>query len=514
MNRHTLCLSTALLAIASSVFSEEKKPVSASKTVASDSAPKEAKKAPPAFPDADVVLAAMKKGASAMRAISFGGGYAWKWPRDLSIAKGENHSSPSTIMIQPPGTPAVGMSMLAAFRATGDKIFLQGAREAAAALIWCQLATGGWDSDYDFHPGRSSRWHFRRDLEGGDIERRGRNASSTLDDNKTQSALLFLLELSHTAECADDVPLKAAVRFGIDALLAAQAPIGAWGQHYTGPADATAPVKKAAMPAKWSRVWPDIDYTSFYTLNDNNLFSLLLLLIRAHDLEKDEKYLAAARKLGDFLLLAQLPEPQPGWAQQYNHEMEPVWARKFEPPAVSGHESFGALRTLHELWAATGDEKYLAPMKSALAWLERSKLSDGCIARFYEMGTNKPLFCKRETYELTYDDSDLPTHYGFKSDDEFQEDLDQFKEQLAMTREEITAKRANPTDEKKWASRAKSLAPKVTTALTTQDKKGYWLKDDMIDAGEFVKSLKAMSSYVESAKKGGAAFKALRPQAK
>jgi trigger factor len=34
-------------------------------------------------------------------------------------------------------------------------------------------------------------------------------------------------------------------------------------------------------------------------------------------------------------------------------------------------------------------------------------------------GTNKPLYCKAKTYELTYDDSDLPTHYGFKLDDDF-----------------------------------------------------------------------------------------------
>ena len=51
-----------------------------------------------------------------------------------------------------------------------------------------------------------------------------------------------------------------------------------------------------------------------------------------------------------FLLLAQLPEPQPGWAQQYNIEMEPEWARKFEPPAVTGGESQKVIATLLTLF--------------------------------------------------------------------------------------------------------------------------------------------------------------------
>ena len=49
--------------------------------------------------------------------------------------------------------------------------------------------------------------------------------------------------------------------------------------------------------------------------------------------------LAAAKRGGDFLLLAQMPEPQPAWCQQYHPDMHPVWARKFEPPAIACSES-------------------------------------------------------------------------------------------------------------------------------------------------------------------------------
>ena len=117
-------------------------------------------------------------------------------------------------------------------------------------------------------------------------------------------------------------------------------------------------------------------------------------------------------KFGDFLILAQLPEPQPAWAQQYNHELQPIWARKFEPPAIAGRESEDAIETLLYLTEVTGEKRFLEPIPRSIAWLKRSQLPDGQIARFYELSTNTPLYFVKDTYELTYDDSNLPTHYG------------------------------------------------------------------------------------------------------
>lgn len=457
------------------------------------------------------VKAAMKKAASFYRnEVAFNGGFAWKWPKDMSIAKGEDHESGTLIMIQPPGTPAMGLAMLRAYQVTGDKLFLQGAREAASALMWCQLASGGWDSDFDFNPQKARNYHYRRDIEAGDTDRGSRHASTTLDDEKTQTALLFLLELAHEPACADDKPLHGALKFGLEGLLAAQAPNGGWPQHYSGPADASAPVKPAALPKAWPRTWPNVDYTGYYTLNDGNILNVIRLLLRAHELEKDERFLKAAKKAGDFLLLACLPQPQPAWAQQYNRDMEPVWARKFEPPAVSSRESEGAMRALLDLWIATGDEKYLKPVKPALAWLQKSRLPDGNWSRFYELETNVPLYCKRDTYELTHEDKDLPTHYVFQTDEYFVRDVEKLAADLATPREELLRKKGSPDNAKSWSSQAKGQAAKVNTALKSLDSKGRWIKDDLIDAGEFVKHFKAMSSYLEGAQKGGETFEALR----
>ncbi|MFT5468155.1 MAG: PelA/Pel-15E family pectate lyase [Verrucomicrobiales bacterium] len=462
----------------------------------------------PEYPSIESVTESMKRAASYFRSnVAFAGGYAYDWSRDLSIVRVEGYESPTAIGIQPPGTPSVGLAMLEAYRVTEDPLFLQAAREAAQALIWCQMASGGWRSDFDFDPRKASKLHFRRDIEAGDLDPRNRRNKSSLDDNKTQSGIHFLLELAHAKTDFEDQQLRLALDFALEQLLAAQAPNGGWPQQYVGPADPNLPVKPASFPESWSREFPKVDYTPYYTLNDGNLFHVMRLLLRAHELEKGERFLQAAKRLGDFLLLAQLPEPQPAWAQQYNFEMEPAWARKFEPPSVSSGESLSAIHALIEIWLATGDEKYAATLPKALDWLENSRLDDGRSARFYELKTNKPLYCEAETYKVTYDDSSLPTHYGFKVD--LESKIKSARKDLAAGREQLLAKRtAEPDSPKSWTSRSKSLSRYARQAMLTLKKPGVWINDDnQISAGIFNANIERMAAYVEAATNGGEVFR-------
>ncbi|TLD72319.1 pectic acid lyase [Phragmitibacter flavus] len=463
-------------------------------------------------PSVAEVEEALKKAAMFCRTnLSFAGGYATDWSRDLKESGTSDIMMSTVISIESPGTPSFGLAYLAGWKATGDPLYLQGMKEVVQALLWSQLASGGWDTFHDFALPAARKWHYRRDLDAGDVERGGRKARSTLDDGKTQLALMFLLEVAQLAEFKEDGSLQKALRFGMEGLLAAQAPNGGWPQGYEGPADGSAPVVKARFPVEWSRVFPKVEYTSFYTLNDGNLESLCRLLLRAHELDAEggEKYLAAAKRLGDFLLLAQCPQPQPGWAQQYNLEMEPVWARKFEPPSVSSLETLGALKTLHQVWLATGEKKYLEPVKEALAWLEKSRLPDGQYARFYELGSNKPLYFVKDTYELTYEDGNLPTHYGFKLD-ELQDDIEQFKKLMLRPREELLAKRVPKATEREWLSALKGLTKKAVTALKDKNKEGLWTEENRYDAGEIVANMMVMAKYVEAAKGAGSLFEEYR----
>ncbi|MEM9478766.1 MAG: pectate lyase [Verrucomicrobiota bacterium] len=442
--------------------------------------------------------------------LAYGGGYGTEWPEDLSETHVEGRSSRSIISIQPPGTPTVGLAMLRAWQTTERPVFLQAAKEAAQSLIWCQLASGGWGSHFDFDPSHASRLHFRRDLEAGDTDLGKRSAQSTLDDNKTQSALFFLLELAHDPAMQNDPALQSALDFGMNGLLAAQAPNGGWPQRYSDPADPGLPLQPARFPESWPREFPAVDFTQFYTTNDGNLYHVLILLLRAQELEKDERYTLAINQLGEFLLLAQLPEPQRGWAQQYNFEMEPAWARKFEPPAVSSGETVSVLRTLFELWLTTGDERYRQSMKEGLAWLKHSQLDNGKWARFYELQTNRPLYCEAGTYQLTYEDTNTPTHYGFQVD--LKERITRLEKDIATPRETLLEKRRPKTrSEKDHANRAKKQASRIRSILEAQHKSGYWKNDNTIQARLLEKNFEDLCTYLDFAKAAGEEFHELSP---
>ena len=98
------------------------------------------------------------------------------------------------------------------------------------------------------------------------------------------------------------------------------------------------------------------------------------MMLEAARIYNEPRYRAAAEKGGEFILLAQMPEPQPAWAQQYDRDMHPAWARVFEPPSVSGGESQGMMRMLMLLYRETGNKKYLEPIPRALAYYKRSIL--------------------------------------------------------------------------------------------------------------------------------------------
>jgi hypothetical protein len=448
------------------------------------------------LPDPAVVSAAMRKANDYyVSRLASHGGYASSWKTDLSLAFAEGKESKTILSIQPPGTTTVGMAMLKAWQATGDEAFLEGAKGAAQALLDCQLESGGWPADFDFEGEDPEKWWLRQEVGAGVVEKGKQSNASTLDDNKSQSALLFLLELAHDPSGRDDAALHEAVTYALDRLLAAQTKIGSWPQQFSEAAPADGIVKKAAIPAEWPREFPKEKYTNFHTLNDGNLQKIVELMLRAHQLTGEANYLAAAKRCGDFLLLAQFEGDQPAWAQQYNQEMVPVWARKFEPPAVSSTESLGACFTLFEIWLATGEEKYRTTIPAALDWLEQAKLPNGRWSRFYEFGTNRPLYCVAETYELTYDDSNLPDHYGFQPE-YGGEKIERLRSDLAKPREELLTSRKGPDSPESWMKAARNLRGKVKTALETQNKNGVWIDDDRIDAELFVKHLNAMSAYV------------------
>jgi len=353
----------------------------------------------------DAVQALKKSATYYCEKVASHGGYVYYYSLDLQDRWGEGRASSDTIFVQPPGTPSVGMAYLKAHAATGDAFYLDAARKTAEALVQGQLVSGGWMQVIHFAPPiKGNVGKYRKGIPGS------WNVSS-LDDGQSQAALECLIRTDKALNFKH-ADIHDAVMYGLDALLKAQFPNGAFPQVWTGPVPAK-PVMKAQFPNyDWKTEGRVKNYWDYYTLNDNVAGNVAETLIVAHQVYGDKRYKAALEKLGDFLILAQMPDPQPGWCQQYNYEMCPMWARKFEPPAITGWESQDAMETLIKIARYTGQKKYLEPIPRALEYFKRCLLSDGTIARYFELKTNKPLYMDKY-YQLTYDDSAMPAHYGW-----------------------------------------------------------------------------------------------------
>lgn len=417
--------------------------------------------------------AALEKAVAFFRQkVSVEGGYLWRYSSDLSLREGENVATASMGWVQPPGTPSVGEAYLAAYRRTKDKRLLDAAVETAHALAKCQLHSGGWDYRLEFDPVKRSQYAFRSDGKPSD---KARNVT-TLDDDTTQTALRYLMHVDRELEFKDK-PIHDSALFALDSLIKAQYPNGAWPQRFSEPPKAADfPVVKASYPESWPRTWPNVNYMSYYTLNDNAQADVIDTMFEAAEIYNDTKYSDAARRGGDFLILAQMPEPQPAWAQQYNAQMQPAWARKFEPPSVTGGESQGAIRILMAVYRQTGDKKYLEPIPRALAFLKKSELPNKRLPRFLELNTSKPLYFTRQ-YELVYTADDLPTHYSFS----VPSNVDRLKDEYGRLVATDTAK-LKPARREETLKITSELTAAARKAIDSLDTRGAWVDSGRLRA--------------------------------
>ena len=429
------------------------------------------------------------------------GGYVYRYSADLAKSEGEGKTGPDLVWVQPPGTPAVGLAYVEAYARTGEKYLLDAALAAGDCLLQGQYKSGGWNASIEFAPELRARHDYRVDVEP---KRQPRNPTS-FDDDKTQSALRFMMRLDQVLEFKNERIHEGTI-YALEGVLKAQFPNGGWSQIYDGRSNAVEDATlKGNYPADWPRTHPGGNYSVFYTLNDNAMADTIETLLLAEKIYREPRYRQAALCGGEFLIAAQMPEPQPAWAQQYNFDMQPVWARKFEPPAISGGESQGVISTLMRLYVETGDRKFLAPIPPALEYLKRSQLPAGRLARFYELKTNKPLYFTK-TYELVYDDSDVPTHYAFKISSKVEQLTRQFEQVSKLSEQDLTRRRERKAEAPRVTSSLEEQVRKVIAAL---DERGAWVEDGrlrhhgsaddttrVIDSATFAKNIDLLSRYL------------------
>ena len=274
------------------------------------------------------------------------------------------------------------------------------ARAAADSVIAYQTAEGGWPKNTDLLTPPSSP---------DDVGR------PTIDNGATTTPMRFL---ALVVEGTGDASYRQAFERGMDYLFAAQYPNGGWPQYF--------PLREG--------------YYSRITYNDNAMSNVLTLLRDAgaadapfgfvDQLRRDRAIAAVARGI-DVILRSQIKQDGQltAWCAQHDERtLEPAWARSYEPPSLSGGESVGIVRFLMSVENPTPE--IVAAIEGAVRWLRsvamsgvrvrRTPSSDGRVervlvqdpdapplwARFYELGTNRPLYLDRDSV-YRYDFSEI-----------------------------------------------------------------------------------------------------------
>jgi pectate lyase-like protein len=397
-----------------------------------------------------------------MQSLQQNGGWATKWSSDLKLTWGEHAIRPREIItVQPPATPGIGGLFLRAYQVLNDPDYLKIAIAAGDALINGQLDCGGFP--HEFVPGDSKK------------------KSGSFDDDVTQGATRFLIDLYNIS--GEERFAKAArncARFMLDS----QYPNGGWPQAF--------PLGKG--------------YSRYITLNDRAMMDVMRTLFLCYHQFGDKRYYDAALRGADCLIALQGKSPQGGWAQQYEVNGTPAPARRFEPVALSSSESVGVLKVMLDVYKETNNAKYLLVGPEAFEWLRNSKLPNGKWARFYELKSNRPLYCTPEG-KIVFDVALARPGYSWQGN-YFSSSLEKTYIKLLISSSRAPYK-PNP---KKRRTAFKDIEP----YLKSLDKQGRWISQisssakqqyqdkigdpsgvGIIQSGVFVRNADRLLDYLE-----------------
>ena len=292
------------------------------------------------------------------------------------------------------GEDAAIMNEAAASGLAGD---MNDAIKKAEFLVSWQMDHGGWTKAMPY----DRAWNGV-EKKSTQLGTDGVTELGAIDNNATINELRFI---SQVYRASGDVKFKESVRKGIGFLLAMQYGTGGWPQVY---------------PHRGN-------YSDYVTFNDNAMINVLDLVddivSKRYPFDTDlidaptVALLEQARVKGiDYILKSQIEVDGQLTAWCAQHEpftYEPMLARAYEHPSISGSESVGIVRYLMSYPNQTDEIK--RAIKSALQWFDETKLegiryvssdpngiyfvedpSAVSWYRFYEIGTNKGIFSGRD----------------------------------------------------------------------------------------------------------------------
>lgn len=380
--------------------------------------------------------ASLIKGTAFFYTINSHGGYVYNVTPDLSMRWGEGPKDEHTIEVQPPGTPAVGQSFLRAYLATGDTKSLKYATEAVYALIKGQNKYGGWEHTINFKNLSHKKVSF--------------------DDNQSQSAISFLMAMDQETK---DSTISIATKKALKMMMTTQLDNGGWPHMYPEQGD----------------------YHDYATFNDRGINDCIRVMLEAYQYySNDEVIKKSLNKAARFLMMSQLPPPQPGWAQQYNEYLQPAWARSFEPPSVCPKVTLDNINTLIDLFLILGNENLLDPIPDALRWMREIRMENGKWARFVELGTNKALYYDRSRIRVNkLEDIHLErrTGYAYESilEAKLEKSSNRYEKAVKLGNKKLWKDEHHVLNKEQIINRLNALSNDVDKILKAQESSGAWI---------------------------------------
>lgn len=292
-------------------------------------------------------------------------------------------------------------------------------RAIAENLLLYQYPSGGWPKNIDMAKSLTS-------AERAELEERAHD-DATIDNGATTTQIKFLAR----AYVATQEPrYRAAAERGIDYLLAAQYPNGGWPQYF--------PLRKG--------------YYTHITFNDDAMVKVLEVLKAVGegsepfswvDDARREKARVAVTHGVDCILKCQILQSGKltAWCAQHDETtFAPAWARKFEPPSIASRESATIVSFLMSL--PRPSPEIVRAVDAAVAWFEKTPVhgirwiekptatgmerfaekdpaAPDTWARFYELGTDRPIFMGRDSvvhYDVNEIEPERRNGYGWYSE--------------------------------------------------------------------------------------------------
>ena len=292
-------------------------------------------------------------------------------------------------------------------------------RIADNVLRW-QRKSGGWTKNTDMAVVLSQ-------VEAAKLD--NKPDESTIDNGATYTQLRYLAKVFNATQ---QTRFKDSFLKGLDYLFAAQYANGGWPQFY--------PLVKG--------------YYSHITYNDDAMANVLTLLREIERKQPAYAFVDEARRQRAAQAVAQGIECMlktqvtvagklTAWCAQHDEvTLAPAKARAYEHPSLSGSETVGIVRFLMSL--ERPDARVVTAIESAIAWLKVVQINgfkyydkrdpalekgyDRVIeadanagplwARFYEIGTNRPIFSGRDSvikYSVAEIEHERRTGYGWYS---------------------------------------------------------------------------------------------------